>query len=372
MIDFLCGVGRWCGLVLAMSSLPMAATARADELPPFPSDPAHWINTGPLTGNGLKGKGIVLWFFEEECPRCRERWPGLIESAKKFEGQPVVFIAVNSGSGRSTIEDYVRQVKCPWPVLVDPTRAFEKACGVKEINLQNIYQMKYAQPDGTLRTGNFSDMAETANKALVDAKWKLDPTEVPDSLKSTWLAIETGNYKGLAIPLRKSQAAGKAEAKEAARKLMEIVQQELDDQVAAIKAAQAAGNTWTAYQLCNQLSVRFASFDLPKDAAALKKDLMKDPQVRAGQAALKSLDGARKLLSSGNPVLQKKAVASLEQVETDFPDTDLSRLARSLIDSAKQSVEPRDGKYVAVHFQVPRVVIWCAEPLSLSQRDCIT
>ena len=52
---------------------------------------------------------------------------------------------------------------------------------------------------------------------------------------------------------------------------MEIVQQELDDQVAAIKEAQAAGNTWTAYQLCNQLSVRFAGFDLPKDMATLKK-----------------------------------------------------------------------------------------------------
>lgn len=123
MIDFLCGVGRWCGLVLVVSNLPMAATARADELPPFPSDPVHWINSGPLTASGLKGKGVVLWSFEEECPRCRERWPGLIESAKKFEGQPVVFIAVNSGSGRSTVEDYARQVKCPWPVLVDT------ACG---------------------------------------------------------------------------------------------------------------------------------------------------------------------------------------------------------------------------------------------------
>ncbi|MEK6258456.1 MAG: TlpA disulfide reductase family protein [Planctomycetota bacterium] len=344
MVESLRDVGRWCGRALVVSSLLVAATARADELPAFPADPAHWINSGPLTASGLKGKGIVLWFFEEECPRCRARWPGLIESAKKFESQPVVFIAVNSGSSRSTIEDYVRQVKCPWPVLLDPARDFEKACGVKEISLQNIYQMKYVRPDGTLLTGNFSDMEETANKALVDAKWKLDPNDVPDSLKPTWIAIETGNYKGLAVSLKKSQVSGKPEAKEAAKKLMEIVQQELDDQVSAIKEAQASGNTWTAYQLCNQLSVRFAGFDLPKDIATLKKDLMKDAKVKAGQAALKSLDAARKLLSSGNPVLQKKAIASLEQVVTDFPDTDLSRLAQSLIDSATKPAEPRDDK----------------------------
>ena len=344
MIESQRGVGRWCGLVLLTSSLLLTTAARADELPAFPSDPANWINSGPLTANGLKGKGIVLWFFEEECPRCRARWPGLIESAKKFEGQPVVFIAVNSGSNRSTIEDYVRQVKCPWPVLLDPARDFEKACGVKEISLQNIYQMKYAQPDGTLLTGNFSDMEETANKALVDAKWKLDPADVPDSLKPTWIAIETGNYKGLATTLKKAQAAGKPEAKEAAKKLMEIVQQELDDQVAAIKKAQSAGNTWTVYQLCNQLSVQFAGFDLPKDVATLRKDLMKDAKVKAGLAALKSLDGVRKLLSSGNPVLQKKALATLEQIVSDFPDTDLSRLAQSLIDSTKPPAEPRDDK----------------------------
>ena len=344
MIEFQRNVGRWCRLILAASSLLMAATAYADEVPEFPFDPANWINSGPLTASGLKGKGIVLYFFEEECPRCRARWPELIESASKFEGQPVVFIAVNSGTNRSAIESYVRQVKCPWPVLLDPTRDFEKACGVKEISLQNIYQMKYAQPDGTLLTGNFSDMEETANKALVNAKWKLDPADVPDSLKSTWIAIETGNYKGLAIPLKKSQLSGKPEAKEAAKKLMDIVQQELDDQVTAIKEAQAAGNTWTAYQLCNQLPVRFAGFDLPKDVATLKKDLMKDAKVKAGQAALKSLDGARKLLSSGNPALQKKAIASLEQVVSDFPDTDLSRLAQSLIDSTKPPAEPRDDK----------------------------
>ena len=344
MIESQRGVGRWCRLILAASSLLMAATAYADEVPEFPFDPANWINSGPLTASGLKGKGIVLYFFEEECPRCRARWPELIESASKFEGQPVVFIAVNSGTNRSAIESYVRQVKCPWPVLLDPTRDFEKACGVKEISLQNIYQMKYAQPDGTLLTGNFSDMEETANKALVNAKWKLDPADVPDSLKSTWIAIETGNYKGLAVQLKKSQLSGKPEAKEAAKKLMDIVQQELDDQMTAIKEAHESGNTWTAYQLCNQLPVRFAGFDLPKDVATLKKDLMKDAKVKAGQTALKSLDSARKLLSSGNPVLQKKAVAALEQVVSDFPDTDLSRLAQSLIDSTKPPAEPRDDK----------------------------
>lgn len=344
MLKSLRRIVRRSAQALAAACLMMTASVPAAELPDFPADPAQWINSGPLSASGLKGKGIVLWFFEEDCPRCRARWPGLIDSAKKFEGQPVVFIAVNSGTARGEIENYVRQVNCPWPVILDPSREFEKACGVNEISLQNIYQVKYVQPDGTLQTGNFSDIEETATSALVNAKWKLDPTEIPDNLKPTWIAVETGNFKGLATSLKKSQVSGKPESKEAAKKLMEIVQQELDDHVASITQAQEAGNTWTAYQLSNQLPIRFAGFELPKEMATLKKELLKDPKVKAGQAAMKSLDTARKSLSSGNPALQKKAVASLEQIISDFPDTDLSKQAQAMIDMATKPPEPREDK----------------------------
>lgn len=325
---------RWCGLLLMVGGC-LTSVAVADELPPFPSDPALWINSGPLTASGLKGKGVVLWFFDDQCPRCRNRWPALIEMSKKFDGQPVVFIAVNSGAGRAELEEYARDVKCSWPVLVDTSREFERACGVFPISLQNIYTVKYARADGSLHFGNHDDMPGTAEKALEGAQWKVPPTEIPDSLKPTWIAIETGNYKGVAAPLKKAQNASKSETKEAARKLMEIVQQQMDDQVSAIKQAQESGNNWTAFELCNQFAARFTGFELPKDMATLKKDLLKDSKVKAGLAAQKSVEGARKLLSSGNPAAQKKALATLEQVVSDFPDTDLAQSAKSMIDSTK-------------------------------------
>lgn len=332
------GVSCWYALILMVASC-QGFVAAADQLPPFPADPAQWINSGPLSTSGLKGKGIVLWFFDDQCPRCRSRWPALMEMSKKFESQPVVFIAVNSGAGRAELEQYAREVKCSWPLLVDTSREFEKACGISPISLQNIYQLKFAKADGSLEYGNPDDIPATAEEALQGARWKVPPTEVPDSLKPTWVAIETGNYKGVAAPLKKAQGASKPETKEAASKLMEIVQQEMDDQVAAIKQAQDSGNNWTAFQLCNQFSARFIGFELPREIAALKKDLPKDAKVKAGLAAQKTMESARKSLSSGNHGAQKKALATLQQIISDFPDTDLSQSAQALIDSTKTRAE---------------------------------
>ena len=69
-----------------------------DEAPQFPVDPAVWINSSPLSLQQLRGKAVFLWFFEETCPQCREKWPSMIERAQQMKDQPIVFIAVNSGA----------------------------------------------------------------------------------------------------------------------------------------------------------------------------------------------------------------------------------------------------------------------------------
>ena len=67
----------------------------AAEAPPLPSDPGVWINSPPLSVQQLKGKAVFLYFFEETCPRCREKWPALMEKSAEFKNQPIIFIAVN-------------------------------------------------------------------------------------------------------------------------------------------------------------------------------------------------------------------------------------------------------------------------------------
>src|SRR5262245_41779356 len=96
-----CGLGI---VVCLMAARPAAAVE--NEL--FPSEPAAWINAPPLSAEMLKGKGAVIWFYEEQCPNCRNKWPGMYELAKKYEGQPVLFMAVNSGNSRDAVQEYVQ------------------------------------------------------------------------------------------------------------------------------------------------------------------------------------------------------------------------------------------------------------------------
>ena len=78
-----------------------AATGQAaDDAFRLPDQPAAWVNSPPISLSALKGKAAVLWFYEEQCPNCKKKWPALLAAAKQYEGQPIVFIAVNSGNSR--------------------------------------------------------------------------------------------------------------------------------------------------------------------------------------------------------------------------------------------------------------------------------
>src|SRR6185295_16887547 len=138
---------RLCGM-LAVALLLAGAARAGDRAPEFPSDPACWINSPPLSLAALKGKAVLLWYYDGDCPTCRKRWPELLALSQKYAGEPIVFIAVNSGSPRDTVARYAVGVGCPWPILVDSNRRFEKATLNEKISLENIYQAYYITADG--------------------------------------------------------------------------------------------------------------------------------------------------------------------------------------------------------------------------------
>ena len=328
---------RVLSVMTACLGMGMLAVAHAEPPPTFPTDPNAWINAGPLSISGLKGKGIVLWFFEEDDANTRARWPAMMEATKKFKDQPIVFIAVNSGNPRAKTEAYFRQlqVKVTWPVLVDMSRDFEKACGLfQEVNAQNVSVFRYIKPEGEMQTGLVDDIEELADKAVEGATWKIDPSTIPDSLKPVWMAVEVGNYKGIASTLKKSASSSKADVKDATAKLMELVQKDIDELSAKIKEAQDGSNPYRAFELLTELNDHFNGFELPKDVATLKKDLAKDAKVKAGQFATKALDLARKQMSAGNAGLKTKSEAALKKIIEEYPDTNLAKQAKAILDYA--------------------------------------
>jgi thiol-disulfide isomerase/thioredoxin len=323
---------KWAaGLVICS----IAALAIGQERQPsdveLPASPAQWVNSGPLSSEALQGKAAVLYFFEESCPRCRERWPELLATAKKFEGQPVAFIGVNSGNPRGTVESYARQVNCTWPIIVDPSREFEKSANVNEINLQNIYQVRLLTATGDLVPGDARDLANAAERALAGAKWNVDPANIPASLSSAWQAIEFGDFPAGAALVRKGLNSGKADVKEAATALNAYVQQELQKLLKEASQEKEAGNAWPTYKLYQRIGERFTGYEVPPEAAASKKSLAADPQVQKQLVAQKTLDAIRKAMASTSASAKRGAASRLKKLTEDAAGTDAAQEAQNLL-----------------------------------------
>lgn len=330
-------VVRWVFLLAATAGL--ASEARGQEVQTafeFPSAPANWINFSPLTAKSLAGKGVVLYFFEEGCPRCRDRWPELLQTAQRFAGQPVICMAVNSGNPRGVVEAYVRQQRITWPVIVDTNRQFERICNVPEISLQNIYQVAILRPDGSLARGNAANLEESIRMALDGASWRVDPQTVSPDMRSAWLQIELGNFSAASTAVKKGLVSGNPETKAAAEKLQAAVQAVIEEQTAQASEHLAQSKKWQAYKIYNHLSDQFDGYTLPEVVTEQQKALANDPAIAEELKAMKSLAAAQKIGARGSVAAVRRAATMLRRLAEEMPQTEAAQQATAIL----QQIEP--------------------------------
>lgn len=315
-------------LAMLLAGVLLTSLVGAQEKLAFPQNPAQWVNGRPLTVESLEGKTAVLWFYEEQCPSCRAKWPGMLEVSRKYAGKPVVFIAVNSGNPRPAVEQYLKQCSIPWPTIVDPTREFEKAAGIDNpISLQNIHQMKIITPEGRITYGDWKDFEGSVAKAAAGAKWKIEPTDMPQTLMPAWQAIELGDYVSAAPLVKKGLADKKPEVKEAAEKLNDYAQAELAKAIEGTKQLSGAGDKWAAYQACRAVADRFKGYDLPEDFKSTGRELSQDDDVKKQIAAATELEKIKKTLGSTSAMVRKKAATALDKFIETNPGTDAAKEA---------------------------------------------
>jgi thiol-disulfide isomerase/thioredoxin len=301
----------------------------------LPSDPAAWVNSPPLSVESLKGKAVVLWFYEEQCPKCRGKWPAMYELARKFEDQPVLFIAVNSGTPRPAVEQYAKGVDLKWPIIVDPSRQFEKQWMDGEISLQNIHQVGLILPTGRKDMGRWDDLEGSVQKALEGAAWKIDPATIPQALMPTWRLIELGKYSAAAPLLKKGLVTSNAEVKEAATRVHAVVQEELKTAAEEAAATRQGGDPWPAYRQYQSIATKFAGYDLPLDVAAAQKELAADPKVKQQLEAAKALEVIQKSFPTARtPAARKRVITRLEQFVKQFADTEAAEQAQRILAQA--------------------------------------
>jgi thiol-disulfide isomerase/thioredoxin len=319
-------------LVLAYLAFATPLSLHAATAPDFPTT---MLNSPPLSKEGLKGKVVVLYYYEEDCPRCREAWPDRLKAAQSYKDKPVIFIAVNSGNAAGDVASYLNEVNCKWPAIVDQDRSFEKASGLENpISLQNIYQARIITPAGELVPASAQNVNTSVDRYLSQAAWKIDPKDVPDTLKLAWQFLEIGNFNQAAASLGNAQKSIKDDAgKAAAEKIKAAITAEFNNATASAKQAEESGNAWNALKGYKLAAQQFSSLPEANELKTKMTKLQSDPAVVKELKAAKLWTDAQNAARSPNAATQKRALQQAQQVVREFPDTEAAAAAQAALDS---------------------------------------
>jgi len=305
----------------------MVAGSTALAAPPFSGT---WVNSAPMKAEAMSGKVIVLYFYEEGCPSCRAKWPGLIEASKQFTDEPVLFIAVNSGNDPKAVESYLKGVNCDWPALADIDRAYEKSADVGTISLQNIYQARIITPSGKMVQADTGNLAGSVKTYLPQAKWKVDPKIVPESMKAAWKAMEFGDYALASAVVKRTIKSSDEKARTAAQAMDKAITVDVEALFAEGAKAEASGQKWEAYKAYDRAAKTFRGHPKATEAAAAAKKLAADKDLKDEIKAMALLERAQTMLQSRNRQEQRSAATMLEAIAKQFESTEAGKAAAKM------------------------------------------
>lgn len=83
-----------------------------------------WINSPPLTADGLRGKVVVVDFWTFSCSNCLAALPHVKALEAKFRGQDVVVVGVHTPElaherVESNVREAVHRLGIVYPVVID-------------------------------------------------------------------------------------------------------------------------------------------------------------------------------------------------------------------------------------------------------------
>ena len=104
------------GKAAPTTKAPAQAATAAKPAPPLQI--AAWFNSEPLTLEGLKGKVVVLDFWNTTCGPCRKLMPHLEELYNKHKADGLVVIGVTEDA-KADLEAFLKDNKVAYPIAAD-------------------------------------------------------------------------------------------------------------------------------------------------------------------------------------------------------------------------------------------------------------
>ncbi|TWT50188.1 Thiol-disulfide oxidoreductase ResA [Rubripirellula amarantea] len=295
----------------------------------LPQNPNAWINSGPISTQAMAGKSVVLYFFEEGCPRCRENWPAVEAAVMQNQTKPVMLIAVNSGSSPAEVAQYVKRNRLKIPVIIDQDRSLEKQAGVGTISLNNIFQAYLIDGEGNSRRMSGGDIPAAMQAAAQTASWNVDPVGIPPTMIPLWRQIEFGNYAPAAKSLTRFRRDRKPDVKAAAERLQSYVDDKIAIALSEAESAVAADDSWLAFKKYEEVNEHFAGYELPDVVDSELNRLADDGLVAKELAGRKLWRLAQSIIESGR-AKPARVTAMMSKIIKDHPGTEAARMAADI------------------------------------------
>ena len=158
--------------LVALLAFSFAGDKMKDKSGPKPGDmaPAFSLtdqNGQTVTSDQLKGKIVVLEWFNNECPFVVKFYKGghMNQWASTYMGKDVVWLAVNSTNGKAVADN--KAVAAEWkidrPILADTTTEVAKAYGAK-----NTPTMYIIDKDGKIAYRGAIDNKSVPDSSAID------------------------------------------------------------------------------------------------------------------------------------------------------------------------------------------------------------
>lgn len=299
-----------------------------EAAPDFP--PGAFTNGAALRLSDFEGKLVVLFFYEQQCPRCRDSIPQRNAVVAQFQGKPVVFVAVAAGDTLKDAQAYQRDTQLAMPIFADSLSLFESAYGL-EISLNNIYQFRIIGPDGKLAGSSMDPSAIEA--ALAGVKWKYKDQGFHEQLNPAIELLEWNQWEAGMKALRPALASRNPAVKESALKLHA---QLLDEARAWKQRADtlAESDPVAAFDLLTRVGIVAANDDLGREAAAALRDVRRNKQVIDELSARKALEQLAPLMSTTSPSQAGALAATCQALIQKYPDTPTGKQLKKWLELA--------------------------------------
>jgi thiol-disulfide isomerase/thioredoxin len=321
---------RWSLVALGMLCLTgtVAAQGKFGEMAPeFP--PGMFSDGRQYRLSDLRGKVVVLFFYESKCPRCKGTIPQRNEVVKALRDKPVVFLAVGAGDSIDDALGYNRETGLAMPVFADSVSLMEGRYG-QQISLNNIWQFRVIGPDGKIMGYDMSQAAVEKVLSQVQAKWKYKGQDWHAKLEPAVEAFELGQYAlGMKLLTAQRRSPVKAIADSAAKLYAEVKKEGEQWKTEADQAAES--DPVKAYDLYQRIVTAFPGDDLARSVAESLRKVTATKAVAAELAARKSFSTLEGQLSRLTPQQRPALAQALQGLVKKHPGTPTAEKAAALI-----------------------------------------